>query len=179
MKRKLLFVSLLFIAGFLARNYAQNYDFTGGHGLFYKKTSASTVKVVTERENYPYYSNLPTGHITIPASVSHGGVTYQVTDITGNSFSSCPGITKLTLSSGLLYIHSSAFQSCSGLASVEFPPTLRSIGAYAFYGCANITALNLPASLYHLGAFSFSGAKLDSIHVAPGSQYLKSVDGVL
>ena len=60
MKRKLLFVSLLFIANFLARSYAQNYDFTGGPGLFYKKMSANAVRVVTENEKYPYYSDLPT-----------------------------------------------------------------------------------------------------------------------
>ena len=85
---------------------AQQYDFTVGQ-LYYKITDATKRKVAVVRGN-----NEPTGAISIPAAVVNGGNTYSVTSIGERAFSSCSGLTSITIPSSVTIIENRTFYSC-------------------------------------------------------------------
>ena len=60
------------------------------------------------------------GHLVIPATVTHNGTTYPVTAI------------------GLL-----AFRYCTGLTSIDIPNSVTEIGNYAFEGCTGLTGIDI------------------------------------
>lgn len=112
----------------------------------------------------------PTGDITIPNTISHGGDTYDVTNIGGYAFSgysgltsvtipntvtligleafrNCTGLTTAVLPNGLTFIGESAFRDCSALTSISIPNTVTSVGKMAFYGCTSLTSLTIGSGL--------------------------------
>lgn len=112
----------------------------------------------------------PTGDITIPNTISHGGDTYDVTNIGGYAFSgysgltsvtipntvtligleafrNCTGLTTVVLPNGLTFIGESAFRDCSALTSISIPNTVTSVGKMAFYGCTSLTSLTIGSGL--------------------------------
>ena len=82
--------------------------------------------------------------------------------------------------SSVVSIGNGAFVSCVRLADVVLPEGLRSIGQGVFDSCLRLTEIELPASLEWIGdgAFSYCNS-LRSISVARGSEFFKSLDGVL
>ena len=74
-----------------------------------------------------------TGDMVIPPSVTHDGITYDVTSIGSSAFSSCSGLTSITIPYSVTLIESKAFHKCVNLSSVRFegitPPEFES----AFY----------------------------------------------
>ena len=74
-------------------------------GLSYTVTEDTNVSVSKDA------TNLPTGPLTIPATVTNSGIEYTVNAI-----------------------KDIGFDSCTGLTSVSVPETVTSIGEYAFYG---------------------------------------------
>ena len=49
-----------------------------------------------------------------------------------------------------------AFSSCSGLTSVTIPDSVTSIGKYAFFGCRGLTSVTIPDSVTSIGDYSFN-----------------------
>ncbi len=117
--------------------------------------------------------------VTIPASVSAEGKTYQVTAIGGRAFLFCSGLTSVTFPESLTTIGDYAFQYCSGLTSVTFPEGLTNIGEGAFWGCSGLTSVTFPASLKFIGGVCFAGTKLQRIELSSNNPHFKLVDGVL
>ncbi|RRD69518.1 leucine-rich repeat protein, partial [Tannerella forsythia] len=84
------------------------------------------VRVTTEQSTLnhsvgAYYAsegNKPSGHVTVPATVSHGGTTYQVTAIGSVVFRGCRGIKSVTLAKSIAEIKDHAFEKCTGLKEV-------------------------------------------------------------
>lgn len=74
-----------------------------------------------------------TGQVVIPETVTHDGVTYQVTAIGPN-----------------------AFERCSNLTGVEIPNTVTSIGNYAFSYDSRLTSIVIPNSVTTIGNGAFS-----------------------
>ena len=74
-------------------------------GVRYSVNDDNTTVTVA---GYPSDSK-PTGDLTIPESVTYGGISYPVTSI-----------------------GKGAFKNCSGLTSVTIPNSVTSIGDYAF-----------------------------------------------
>ena len=108
--------------------------FTAG-GLNYNvltNTSNAGVTVKSGSTSSPNTGDKYTGAITVPASVSYHGASYNVTEIGSSAFRNCSGVTSVTLPEGLTKINANAFQSCSGLQSCNMPTTLTSIGGWAF-----------------------------------------------
>ena len=53
-------------------------------------------------------------------------------------------------------IGSYAFSSCSGLTSVTIPNSVTSIGSYAFYNCYRLTSVTIPNSVTSIGNEAFA-----------------------
>ena len=81
-------------------------------GIYYNKTSNTTVSVTYRGFSSNSYSNEYSGNVVIPSTVRYSGNEYSVTSI-----------------------GSSAFYYCSGLTSVTIPNSVTSIGSSAFYYC--------------------------------------------
>ena len=72
------------------------------------------------------------------------------------AFSSCSGLTSLTLPSGITKIGAGAFGNCSGLTSLTLPSGITEIGKSAFSDCSVLTSLTLPSGITKIGDYAFS-----------------------
>lgn len=97
----------LFLAILYSFTTAYAYDFQVD-GIYYNKTSATTVEVTYKDSNYASYS----GEVIIPSTVTRNGTTYTVTTIGDYAFYNSVEVFDLTI-----------------------PETVSSIGECAFYGC--------------------------------------------
>ena len=80
-------------------------------------------------------SNKYSGEVIIPSIITYNGTTYSVTSIGGSAFSSCSGLTSVTIAESVTAIGSNTFEGCSSLTSVTIPNSVTSIGSGAFYDC--------------------------------------------
>ena len=82
------------------------------------------------------------------------------------AFSSCSGLTSLTLPSGITKIGVGVFQYCSGLTSLTLPSGINKIGSKAFNGCSGLTSLILPAGVTEIWSYAFYGcSSLTSLEI--------------
>jgi len=118
---------MLLMAASLAA-MAQSFTATvpSGQTLTFTPTSGTTVKVDMTSEYIM-------GALEIPATVSNGSNTYNVTSV-ANAALNGKGITSLVLPEGMTTIGNSAFSGNNNLASVTLPSTLTAIGSGAFSG---------------------------------------------
>ena len=140
--------------------------------LYYKITNADakTVEVVSELDYYDdnkSYNTAPTGTLTIPETVSNGGIDYSVTSIGANAFNNCSGFTgSLTIPNSVTSIEDYAFFACTGFTgSLTIGNSVTSIEGAAFYSCYGfIGSLTIPNSVTSIGANAFvSCRKLTSL----------------
>ena len=146
------------IATLLCSLTANAHDFEAG-GIYYTITSSANLTVeVTYRGNYSdSYSNEYTGAVTIPATVTHNGVTYSVTSIGYQAFYECSNLTAINIPKSVKSIGSMTFFRCYNLASITIPEGVTSIGYGAFYECSNLTAIIIPESVTSIEYEAFSG----------------------
>ena len=144
---KVLFVLAILIANCIS---ASAIEFTD-NGVRYSINSDNTTVTVA---GYPSDSK-PTGDLTIPDSVTYGGISFSVTSIGNEAFEYCSGLTSLTIPNSVTSIGSSAFSGCSGLKSVTIPNSVTSIGNGAFWGCSGLTSLTIPNSVTSIGDWAF------------------------
>ncbi len=144
-------------------NHIQAYDFSAvhqGQTIYYKITSSIapyTVEVVSQNDEYPYYTNYPQGVLTVPDTVFHDNITYTVEGIGLVAFGECDKLTAVYLPATLKYIALSAFGRCSSLCSITIPENVEAIGLFSFQECTSLL----------------------SIDVAEQNRFYKSVDGIL
>lgn len=102
-----------------------------------------------------YYSEM--GSVVIPATVTFEGQEYRVTSIANNTFSTCSGLTSITIPEGVTTIGSKAFTNCDDLRSITLPSNLTSLGSEAFSYCPKLTDIPLPAGLTSIeeGTFNY------------------------
>ena len=105
-------------------------------------------------------SDLLTGEISIPATITHDGTLYTVTQIGKNAFRNYTGITAVSLPSTISVIEENAFRNCTALAEINTPQPLSTIGDYAFDGCSSLQSFNFQASLSTLGKGCFRNCSL-------------------
>lgn len=122
-------------------------DFTDDNGLTYTVSEVNAVSLTKVSKT--------SGQVTIPATVTHGGVTYEVTSIGKNAFSLCSGLTEVTIPAGVTSIGNEAFSGCTKLSDVTLPANVSSLGYRAFFGCSGITHIDLPASVTSIGQYAF------------------------
>ena len=97
------------------------------NGIYYD-ISGTTATVTSGEKEY-------SGNIVIPESITFENSIYSVTSIGDKAFSTCTGLTSVTISNSVTSIGNEAFASCSGLTSVTIPNSVTSIGYYAFANC--------------------------------------------
>ena len=120
-------------------------DFKGGikefptvvDGIYYGLNSNTKQAIVTAGEKQ--YS----GNVIIPSTVTFNDTEYSVTSIGSYAFSSCSGLTSITIPNSVTSIGYGAFQNCSSLTSVTIPNSVTSIGSNAFYDCNGLTSVHI------------------------------------
>lgn len=127
---------------------ARAFDFSEaaptGQTLYYTITSGSTVKVVSG-------SQKPTGRLTIPATA--GG--YNVTEIGSQAFSSCTGLTSVSVPGSVATIGMRAFAGCSTLTSAFLAEGVRTLAMMVFSSCSSLDTVSLPTTITSIAAGCF------------------------
>ena len=113
-----------------------NYDFEED-GIYYRLQGNEAV--VTNRDaDYNTYS----GHVEVPRTVTHDGVTYRVTGIGDKAFAMCEDLESVSL------------------------PYIESIGHYSFVQCTKLREVTLGKSFKHGGLYSFYGSDgIDRVNI--------------
>ena len=188
---------MMFVVAWCCTMGAWAYDFEAD-GIYYGITSATdkTVEVVAGDTQY-------SGDVTVPATVTYNGTTYQITAIGNSAFSGCRRLTSVVLPDGVVLIGENAFGNNSTFSSVTLPQSLTTISDRAFYGCRqmseillpdrlmtigtsafmsciNLSVVEIPASVSQIGEGAFSNCtNLQEIKVAEGNVHYTALDGVL
>ena len=153
---------LLTLASWLGGSLSlRAYDFAND-GIYYTINGTSvSVNSNTSPTTGQQVTNSYSGEVTIPATVTHDGTTYDVTAIAANAFMGSTSLTKVTIPSSVTSIGNHAFDGCTSLADIIFAEgtyTTLSIGAYAFQNI-KVTTLTLPNATLQLGDYSFYNMK--------------------
>lgn len=157
-------------------------------GIYYLLDKDRKTAAVTFRNNrYGSYK----GAVTIPQTVTVGGVSYDVTQIAENAFHECYELTSLVVGSNVQEIKQAfydcftltsvtfqqgsklqkvapfCFQDCRKLAEFTFPEGTTEIGINVFEQCTNMRKIVLPASITMLADNVFVGnsANVDAPHL--------------
>ena len=80
----------------------------------------------------------------------------SVTSIGWGAFSDCTGLTSVVIPDSVTGIGNSAFSGCTGLTSVVIGNSVTTIGEYAFSGCTGLTSVTIPDSVTSIGWGAFS-----------------------
>lgn len=149
----------------LRAQQGQNYDFKVGK-LYYKITDDANreVTVVSKPKTYPYYTDRPTGDVSIPAIVVKDGKAYRVTGIGDDAFCGYTTLNSITIPNSVTVIGEAAFAGCTGLASVALPYGLARIEMSVFEYCTSLTSIDIPDSVTTIGVAAFANcASLASV----------------
>ena len=106
----------------------------GGVAVVYP---ASTIQPVYGWNNY----TRPVGALSIPSTITHNGVAYNVVAVDKHALYGCSGLTELSVAEGVRVLRSNALNQCSGLTSVTLPASLDTLGTAALSNCSSLTTL--------------------------------------
>ena len=156
-------IFLLTIVTLLCNNAFAYWFYTAapsGQTLFFDSCGGGVCVTYEFSEDLPYWvCPKPTGNLTIPDSVSYSGQVYAVKAIGYYSFSTCNGLTSVTIPNTVTSIGMNAFEGCSGLSSITIPNSITSIGIFAFHGCSGLTSVNIPDSVTSIQSSVFYGCR--------------------
>ena len=93
--------------------------------------------------------------IDVPATVSHGGISYKVTGIGITAFSVKSSLRRIGLPEGIRHIGEEAFAYCSQLTSMSLPASVESIGSKAFSGCLMLSRVSMGNGVRSIGSGAF------------------------
>lgn len=132
MKKYLLAISMLM--SLVARAYDFSAQVPGGQTLYFN-IIAGGVEVVcpgSVASTTPWVGfAMPTGSLTIPATVSNGSATYAVLKVDTKALYNTH-ITSLTIEEGVAEIGSNAFAKCYRMTDITLPASLTTIATSAF-----------------------------------------------
>lgn len=151
-------IILLIVSMILMQSSVFAYDFystsPSGHVLYYRIISGNNVYVTWQNSSTIRYTNL-SGNVNIPATVYHGGITYNVIGIDNYAFGNCMYLTSINMPSTVTSIGVYAFNFCNSLNSIVWGDSVQSIGDHAFSNCSGLTTINIPNSVTSIGNHSF------------------------
>lgn len=87
----------------------------------------------------------------------------NVTSIDNYAFSSCSGLTSVTIPNSVLSIGSECFYGCSGLSSITIPNSVTTIGYQAFRNCSGLTSIIIGSGVTSIGDYAFKSTNLKKI----------------
>ena len=153
---KKLFLSTLLLALPLLASAAYDIAVRNADGVtiyynYYNNGTELEVTTCSDSYSSPGYS----GVVNIPEEVTYMSRTRKVTSIRAYAFSSCSGLTSVTIPNSVTSIGNGAFYYCSGLTSVIIPNSVTSIGRSAFSGCTGLTSVTIPNSVTTIGTDAF------------------------
>lgn len=106
---------------------------------------------------------------SIPPTVLHDGITYQVTTISDRAFINCPTLRQIDILPGITRIGSQAFQGCTSLSDITLPAGIVEISGSTFAGCTSLTQATLPSTVAVIDENAFSGCtNLSSVNIPSG-----------
>lgn len=158
MKHNIFLVATIMMA-LMVPQEASAYDFSAvaptGQTLYFNIVGGEA-QVTHQNDEYPnYYTDFPTGALSIPSSVTNNGTTYAVTSIGDFAFYYCSGLTSVIIPNSVNSIGSYVFCNCGGLTTFTIPNSVSSIGYGAFQSCNSLTSVNLPNSLIAIEDYTF------------------------
>lgn len=103
--------------------------------------------------------------VTTPETL--GG--YPVVEIGYQCFKDKWGISKVTITSGVIKVGTRAFAGCISLTSISFPITILEIGGNAFFKCTALTSVTLPERLIRIADGLFAECTKLEIVTIPNS----------
>lgn len=109
-------------------------------GIYYDLNSPSEGAEVSR---YRYGTSIYTGSISIPETVTYGGLTYSVTSIGMQAFYNESSVTSITIPNSVTSIGDEAFYGCSEITSIVIPNSVTSIGYDAFYSCSSLSSITV------------------------------------
>ena len=157
---------------------AQWYDFSAvaptGQTLYYVSNGDGGVEVIQPEYEWDGYIK-PAGDLTIPSSVMHEGVSYNVSSLRESVFAGCSELTSVTIEDGIVEIGERAFENCSGVTSITLPNGIYSIGGYTFSGCSSLASVVIPDGIDGLGDYAFQNcSSMVSVVIPSGVTYIGS-----
>lgn len=166
MKKRLLTLSIILLAlipAVTARVITVEID-----SLKYEvDTETKQSKVATSNQNF--------GHVVIPETIVHEGVSYAVTSIGKGAFFWGNQLEAVTIPNTVTTIMESAFSLCQKLATVNIPNSVKEIQDRAFWCCYSMTSVTIPSSVTSVGEGIFAGCYgLTEIRVDADNAYFDS-----
>ena len=156
--------TILLLLALLLPATATAYDFMV-NGIYYNR-SGNKAQVTYKSYVNDTYSSDYSGNITIPSTVTYGGITYNVVAIGYRAFSNCSGLISVTIPNSVTSIGNYAFYYCSGLVNVNIPSLVTTIGDNAFNGCSGLTSVSIPSLVTTIGDDAFFGCSgLTSVNI--------------
>lgn len=84
--------------------------------------------------------------ISVPATITYGGIKYKVTEVSGNAFKNNKKVTTVKLGSNIITIGVSAFQGCKKLKTITVSSKkLKIVGKKAFSGIYTKAKVKVPS----------------------------------
>lgn len=155
---KKLFLSLIVLCS-ATGTWAQFYH----DDLFYMITSHVEPYTVEAVRQQTYYE-LKT--VNIPDTVTHAGITYNVTSVGNECFSGCHELSSVTLGNNIKTIKNAAFYNCHSLSSIILGDNVETIEDGAFYMCWELRSIILGNNVKSIGSGTFAGCwSLSSINI--------------
>lgn len=139
-------------------------------GIYYELCPEDSHATVT------FGDNSYDGRYTIPATVTHNGKTYTVTEIGERAFYDNRNITAVHLPETIVSIGDNAFGWCLNLRELNFPAALRKIGKASFAYVA-IPELIVPEGITEIPQKAFMGLEAKRI-VLPSNLKTIGEDGL-
>ena len=128
-----------------------NHNFSSQEGVLFNKEKTTLIQYPASKQ----------GEYTIPNSV---------TNIRGNAFEGCSGLTSVTIPSSVTSIESYAFSGCISLTSIDIPNSVTSVGYRAFWDCTGLTS-----PVYNDHVFAYMPLSFSGIYALPDG--IKSIAG--
>ena len=135
---KLFYRFSLMLLALLLPALATAYDFEV-NGIYYLKNGTNAT--VTHKGSNPS-EEFYTVYVTIPSSVTYGGITYSVTSIGEGAFDSFHVLTNINIPNSVTSIGDDAFRYCR-MTAINIPKSVTSIGNMAFSNCSSLATISV------------------------------------
>lgn len=112
-------------------------------------------------------------------SLASFDIPVTVTTIGEYAFEHCESLTSITIPANTTNMATGVFSTCTNLTDVVLDTKATELPGWMFANCHSLKEIIIPASVSSIGNYCFTNTPIEYIHVAAGSKYYASVDGVL